>query len=247
MHENSHIESWIAAMLTGSGLPVERRAEVADELRGHLEQRITAYRDTGLPEEQAVERALTDFGSPRVIRGQLRRQQRALDRRDALLELRRCIWLLVAVCGLLAAAAAIFSPGPVPRLTRLPAGACLFTGLLPIASVPAYLASLLECKVKHRLPREEHQFIRSWLRWMAVVALFLAGTLSLGPFLIGIGGYIGQDSLFQLIPYQIGVAALESPIRSFVVPFFMVLGCALLITLYERSRCVDGQTTPVGD
>ena len=260
MHEDSNIESWIAAMLTGSGLPVERRAEVVDELRGHIQQRITAYRDAGMLEEQAIEGALADFGSPRVIRCQLRRQQRALDRRHALSELRRHTRWLLTVCGLFATAAGIFAPGP--PLTRCLAGACLFAVLLTTGSVASYLASLVECKVKHRLPRPEHHFVGRCLRWMAVAALFLAGTLLFGPVMVGIAGYLGQNSLFQsilyrapevvegapwLIWYNIGVAALESPIRSFVVPFFMVLGAALLITLYERSRCTDGQTTLVGD
>jgi len=260
MHKNSDIERWIAAMLTGSGLPVERRAEVADELRGHLQQCITAYRNAGLSDEQAIEGALADFGSPRVIRGQLRRQQRALDRHHAFSELRRHTRWLLTVCGLFATAAAIFAPGP--PLTRCLAGVCLLAVLLTTGSVASYFASLAECKVKHRLPRPEHHFVRSCLQWMAVAALFLAGTLLFGPVMVGIAGYLGQDSLFQsilyrapeivkgapwLIWYNIGVAALEAPIRSFVVPFFMVLGAALLITLYERSRCTDGQTTLVGD
>lgn len=258
MHEDSIIDRWVGSCLAGSGLPVERRAEVADELRSHLEQLVAGKRDAGLHEQQAGNDALADFGPPDVLRGQLRRHQRTLDRRHAFTELRRHTWWLVAVCGFLGTAAAVFAPGPVHPLTRCLVCAFLLAGLLPTTFVAAYLASLVECKVKHRLPLEEHHFLGSFLRWAGVAALFLAGTLGFGPILVGLCGYIGQDSLFRsilyrapeiiegapwLIWYNIGVAALESPVRSFVVPFFMVLGTALFITLYERSRCINGTAT----
>lgn len=262
MPEGSIIERWMGSCLAGSGLPVERRAEVADELRSHLEQLVAAKRDAGLPERQACKAALVDFGPPDVLRRQLRQHQRRLDRRHALSELRRHTWWLLTVCGFFGTVAAVFAPGPVPPLTRCLAGAFLLAGLLPTAFVATYLASLVEYKVKHRLPREEHHFLGSFLRWSGVAALFLAGTLGFGPILVGLCGYIGQDRLFRsilhrapeiiegapwLIWYNIGVAALESPVRSFVVPFFMVLGTALFITLYERSRCVDGPATLAGE
>jgi hypothetical protein len=262
MHEDSIIERWIGSCLAGSGLPVERRAEVADELRSHLEQLVAAKRDAGLPERQAGEAALADFGPPDVLRRQLRQHQRMLDRRHALSELRRHTWWLIAVCALLGTAAAVFAPGPAPPLARCLAGAFLLAGLLPTAFVATYFSSLVECKVKHRLPRDEHQFLGRFLRWAGVAALFLAGTLGFGPILVGLSGYIGQDGLLPsilhrapeiiegapwLIWYNIGVAALESPVRSFVVPSLMVLGAALFTTLYERSRCVDRPATLVED
>ena len=84
MRDDSRIEAWIAGVLVGSGLPLNRRSEIAEELRGHLEQSLTCKCEAGQPDEQAVEAALAEFGSPAVIRKQLRRQQRALDHRHAL-------------------------------------------------------------------------------------------------------------------------------------------------------------------
>lgn len=262
MHEDSIIDSRIAAILTGSGLPLERRVEVADEMRSHLEQLISAKHSAGLIGKHAVETALTDFGSPEVIRRQLTKQQRRLDRRSALFEVRRCIWWLVTGCGLFAMVCAILAPGPIAAGPRCLAGACLFVGMLLIMSVPMYLAELLSLQVKRRRPSAEYSFPKSFIRYAVVVLFYLAFTLAMGPFVVGFGGYIGQNSLFQsilslapevvegapwLIWHNIGIAAWESPIRSFVAPALMVIVSALVIALYERSRCVDVAAFPAPD
>jgi len=79
MHKDEMIKRQISAILEGSRLPMDRREEVADELRGHIEQLVAAKHEEGLSEEQAVEAALAGFGSPAVIRKQLVRQQRVMD------------------------------------------------------------------------------------------------------------------------------------------------------------------------
>ncbi len=81
------------------------------------------------------------------------------------------------------------------------------------------------------------------------VTVFLAFTLAVGPFVAGLGGYIGQYSLFQSIIYMgpevvegapwllwnnVGIAAWESPVRSFLAPLLLVIVTALVIALYER-------------
>ena len=262
MHEHSSIDRRIAAILTGSGLPLERRAEVADELRNHLEQLISAKHSAGLTGEHAVDAALTDFGSPNVIRNQLKKQQRRLDRRLALSEVRRCIWWLISGCGLFGMVCAITAPGSVAAGPRCLVGACLFVGMLLIASFPMYLAELLSLQVKRRRPSAEYSFPRSITRNAAVVLFFLSCTLAIGPFVIGFGGYVGQNSLFRSIlplapevvegaPWlfwrNLGIVAWESPIRCFLTPVLLVIVSALVIALYERSRCVDVATLPAPD
>ena len=113
MRDDSRIETRIAGVLVGSGLPLNRRSEIAEELRGHLEQSITCKCEAGQSDEQAVEAVLAEFGSPAVIRKQLRRQQRELDHRHALSPPGKSIgpWGLV-VCALFAAAVAFLSPPP---------------------------------------------------------------------------------------------------------------------------------------
>ena len=259
MHESSIIDRRIAAILTGSGLPLERRAEVADELRSHLEQLISAKHRAGMTGEHAVDAVLTDFGSPNVIRNQLKKQQRRLDRRLALLEVRGCIWWLVSWSGLFGIVCAITAPGSVAAGPRCLIGACLFASMLLIVSVPMYLAELLSLPVQRRRPNAEYSFPRSIFRHAVVVFLFLACTLATGPLVIGFGGYIGQNSLFHSIlplapevvegaPWlfwrNLGIVAWESPIRCFLTPVLLVIVSALVIALYERSRCVDVATFP---
>ena len=259
MPEDSIIDRRIAAILSGSGLPLERRAEVADELRDHLEQLIAAKQSAGLTNELAVDAALSDFGSPKVIRNQLMKQQRILDRRSALVAFRRGIWWVGGWCGLFATAAAITAPGPGTAGPRCLVGVCLFVGMLLIASVPMYLAELLSIPVQRRRPSAEYSFTGSFTRHAAVVSVFLALTLAMAPFMIGIGGYIGQSSLFQSIIYMapevvegapwllwrnLGIVVWESPIRSFLVPLLLVIVSALVIAFYERSRCVDVEVFP---
>ena len=72
MRNDPRLEERIADVLAGSGLPMDRRSEVAEELRGHLEQSIASKCEAGLSDDQAVEAVLTEFGSPAVIRKQLR-------------------------------------------------------------------------------------------------------------------------------------------------------------------------------
>ena len=55
-------------MLRGSGLPMERRAETAEEFREHLRASVDRHRRAGLPAEQAVAAALAAFGRPETIR-----------------------------------------------------------------------------------------------------------------------------------------------------------------------------------
>lgn len=254
MHKDTTIDSHIAAILHQSGLPLKRRAEVADELRCHLEQLIATKESAGLTSELAVEAALADFGSPQVIRKQLMKQQRKLDRRLALVEFRHSAKLLVGSCGFFAMVFALTAPGPGTFGPRCLVGVCLFVVMLLIASVPVYFAALLALPVQRQRPIAEYSFTRSFMRHAVVVCIYLGLTLTMAPLVIGFVGYIGQFILFQSIIYlapgviegapwlfwhNFGIVAWASPIRSFLVPLVMVIVSALAIALYERSRCVD--------
>ena len=52
----------VAAILAASGVPERRRADLAEELNGHLMERFQALRDAGLSEADAIARAIADFG-----------------------------------------------------------------------------------------------------------------------------------------------------------------------------------------
>ncbi len=46
---------------------------------------------------------------------------------------------------------------------------------------------------------------------------------------------------------NLGIVAWESPIRCFLTPALFVIVSALVIALYERSRCVNVATLPAPD
>ena len=87
-----------------------------------------------------------------------------------------------------------------------------------------------------------------------MVAVFFVGTLLMAPAAITLLGYVAQDGAIQSILYpnpeilhgapwifwrNIAVAACESPVSNFVIPLLATLAGGVVITFYERSRCVD--------
>ncbi len=65
-------------------------AEINEELRGHIEDKVEDYRGYGLSEEEALGRAIRDMGEPDVIGMELNRQHRI-----------RTPWPLLGIIGLL--------------------------------------------------------------------------------------------------------------------------------------------------
>lgn len=248
------VDEWIRGILSGSELSMDRRAEIADEWRDHLRERIAAKIATGVIREDAVRTALTKFGDPARLRRQLRRGQRARDLRDALAKTRPiAAWTIGgALCA--AVGAAIFLPGPPSSVYRLASGCVLFVVFFLPTLVFAFVAGFLELRVKRSQPIDEFHPVRSLARWTAVVAGFLAAILLSAPVAVGLIAYFAQGNAFLsclhpdpevmygapwLIWRNIAVAACEFPVRSFVIPPIMILTGAVAITFYERSRCVD--------
>ncbi len=248
------VDEWIRGILSGSELPMDRRAEIADEWGDHLRERIAAKRAVGVIGEAAVQTALAEFGDPARLRRQLRRGQCARDLREALAKTRpMAVWAIGgALCA--AACAAVFLPGPAPVFHRLAGGCVIFVAIALVALVPAFVAGLVELRVTRSRPVEEFHPARSFVCWTAVVASFFAAIVLFTPVVVSLVGYFARDSVFLSVLHQnpvvmqgspwliwrhIAVAACEFPVRSFVIPPIMILVGALTITLYERSRCVD--------
>jgi hypothetical protein len=253
VREDAKIDQRIAAILVGSGLSLERRAEVAEELRGHLEQLVASQRQAGLPDAQAVEAALTRFGSPQVIRKQLRRQQRMLDRREALAAIRRPTWgigLLAVVTGLYAAAIAVLHPQPSSPLMRCLWGVVLFAWFLVILIVPVYWAALFACRIERRQPREEYHVRKSLLRGMGMGVVFLAYALAWAPlWVMPVTPLLFEAPEFaHYLPgafwHAWWVAVLESAGWVFGLLAVGVSGFGLGVVLHERSRCVTDRVIP---
>lgn len=253
MDENTLVEERVAGALAGSGLPMERRVEVAEELRVHIQQLIDAKLDAGLSKTQAVEAALADFGPPQVIRKHLRRQQGRADRRHALAEVRRHVWWVLALSAFFVAMIAITGQRPAEFVPPLVIGlrlVGLFALLLVMMILPMYATSFLGCQVTRRRPRGEFHFVRSFLRWTGIVALGLAGFVALlvvmvctaVPFAWNWLRPEPMGSFSWLLWNHFVVGWLESAGRNFGIFASGVIGFAAVIALYERLRCVDGQT-----
>ena len=248
------VDEWIRDVLSGSELPLDRRAEIADEWCDHLREHIAEESADGMALEDAVRTALAAFGDPARLRRQLRRGQRARDFRDALAKTRPiAAWMIAgALCA--AASVAVFLAGPAPAVHRLAGGCVFFVAIVVVGLVPAFVANLVELRVTRSRPIDEFHIVRSFVRWTVVVAAFLGGTLLSAPAAVSLIGYFARDGAFlsmlfpspEIVPGAPGlfwrnfaVAACEFPVRSFVIPPIVILAGAVVITFYERSRCVD--------
>ncbi|HUW81184.1 MAG TPA: permease prefix domain 1-containing protein [Phycisphaerae bacterium] len=250
MCNNARIENRIADVLVGSGLPADRRSEIVEELREHFEQSIARKRETGLSDEQAVETVLAEFGSPAIIRKQLRRQQRVADRRRAVTEVRRQIWLPFAFSGFFSILSGVLTPETDSLPMRCLGGVTMFIGLFLLMVGFMYAGQIFSYQVQRQRPRKEYHFLKSCLRWIAVVAF---GFVALVPMLLLelvacallLGKIPFANHFPQLLWYNFGVAWLESASRNFGLCTLGILGFGLTLALYERSRCVDEPVTPV--
>jgi hypothetical protein len=256
MANDLQIDQRIAAILTGSGLPMDRRAEVAEELRVHLQQSVARGRQAGLTEDQAIEEALADFGSPEVIRRQLRRQQRMLDRRDTLTDIRRSQWtvrLPVAAIAFYAAVIAVLHPLPFSPLERFMWGSLLFVGFALLVFVPTYWAALFARGIERRRPRAEYRALASLGRGLAMGGVLLAYALIWAPLWVMpfMPVLLDAPEFAHLLPGAFlniwWVAVVESAGYVLGLLVFGVLASGLGVALYERTRCFDGPAVPAGD
>ena len=248
MPEDSKIDQRIAAILAGSSLPMERRTKVAEELRSHLEESVSGNREAGLSEVEAIEAALADFGSPDIIRRQLRRQQRRLDWRYALADICRSMWgayLLAAMCGVYAAVIAVFHPLPLRPVMRCLWGLVLFGAFFLMMFSPTYLAALLSCRLGRRRPRGEYHFFKGCLHGMGMGGVFLGYALVWTPLWVmpSMPLVLDAPEFAHYLPGKFWhiwwVAVLELADHTFGLLALGVLGFGLGVAFYQRSRCID--------
>jgi hypothetical protein len=71
------IDVHVAAILDASGVPTRRRQDLAEELFGHLAERVAALVAAGVPEADAAARAVADFGPPGRLGRELTRAYRS--------------------------------------------------------------------------------------------------------------------------------------------------------------------------
>src|SRR5262249_56980891 len=65
------LEHYLDQVCRSIGGPRSLRQHVRQELREHLLDAVAGHKAAGLPEEQALDRALEDFGGPEQVRSEL--------------------------------------------------------------------------------------------------------------------------------------------------------------------------------
>src|SRR5260221_12937419 len=65
------LEHYLQQVCRSMGGPKALREHVRQELREHLLDAIAQHQSTGLSEQQAIDRAISEFGTPETVRGEL--------------------------------------------------------------------------------------------------------------------------------------------------------------------------------
>jgi hypothetical protein len=235
------MEGYIAGILNGSHLPLLRRHEVAEELRGHLEQLVQSKREDGLVEQEALEAALQDFGPPEVVQRQLRRQHAIHERRAALAGARRFLPALALVSMLLAGCIALASSTALLPW-RIVATAAAFASVLLATGPIVYIVCLAALRTKQPLPRQEFQYFPNAAYWFILVAFCIC----VSEVILGAGAIAILASFQRGMPHLVhdvdvgqvslacgrGVMIEAGPTMA---SFSLLTG--LIIAFYQRRRC----------
>jgi len=244
MHDRTGVDKWIDRALAHTGLPMNRRVETAEEWRAHLDQLICDNRRAGMPDEQAVPTALEAFGRPEDLRRQLRRDQRMLDSRAALAEVRKGLTLLI----IFAVALVVFlyaALQPVSIWAAVIGGLRFLVSMSVVMALVTFFVGILTMRIVRKRPRVEFAFLPRWGHWTAVSFVVAAAAVCLPIVMIG----AWYPILADLPQFRLGMmsfcqayasAMLEDlgGIRMYMVPV-TVIAIPLALTVYERSRCTD--------
>src|SRR6476620_4508 len=121
---DQEFENYLALLSRLLRLSGKHRAQIAGELRSHLEDRLDDLLAQGVGHDDAVRRALEEFGDAAGLAGQFV----AISRRRKRRWLMRMTTFSAAAMGLVAAGLAIFwpgrraAPGIAVAVAQLPAG-----------------------------------------------------------------------------------------------------------------------------
>ena len=258
MHETERMNQWLERCFRGSGMPISRRLDIADEWRSHIEAEASALEVQGIIRSEAMETALRRFGRPETLRRQLRWQQVRQDMRDAFLSCRRQSPWIAAPGAIFAVAIAWFAPGFIPLSVRVTGGLGLFIDVAGALVISIFVGTFLEQRIKRERPCGEYNFSASMCRWTVIFMALLVATVLFAPLFFAYGGHVGKEGFLLPIIYNtydldmpvieggrwffvrnFGMSFVGSPIRGFLVPVLAILAGAWILARYERSRCVE--------
>lgn len=248
MPDDPRIHRRVEEILIGSGLPADRRADIAEELRAHLEQLVEAKLSSGLTEDAAIQAALSQFGKPAALRSQLRQQHRLREHREAIDVLRSkriALCLLALAPGLVPAIDHGLTHGPLRLVIGL-ALAGVVLGLFLFVSLSLVLYPLVRFRIQFHAPVPAQEgsnvVVRLIARSGAVFVSLLGSEIVLGAGSVAWFGVVTW--LSPLPPSTINILHLS---RDFAADFFpnatplmaVIAGLAGLVVMvleYRRGR-----------
>lgn len=247
--KNPKIERRIQDILRDSGLPAERRAEVAEEFRGHLEQLVEAKRRANA-NDAAIEAALAAFGDTEAIRRRLRRRQCAEDHRQVLATMRQQLPLFVVIAAVFPLYIALFASVRNGEVLRGALFALLVHAVVLVGgSVVLYPVLLARIRLGHRIPVAECHPLVTAGSWFVIFSLSLV--LFVTIFICGIITAFGALALtLPSVPPEINLAPFLWNLLSDFVPgagplLLMVSGLmAVVLAGVQRWRGVPEERLP---
>ncbi|MFN0137149.1 MAG: hypothetical protein ACKVS9_13645 [Phycisphaerae bacterium] len=159
MHES--IERYVGAVLRDSGIPLERRREIGDEMRLHLHEAATARVRDGVCIGCAARDAIEAFGPAHALRRRLMLQQWRSDMSVACARLP-----LILPLGLVAGLAQFLAEVVVPG-TRVGMLAAVSAGV--VTAFSGWIAALAEIRIMRPRPRDETSRQRLTMRFSAAI------------------------------------------------------------------------------
>jgi hypothetical protein len=243
MNDRTSVDEWLAMALAHTGMPLARRIETVEEWRSHLNQLIGDNRGAGMPDKQAVRAALEAFGQPEDLRRQLRHEQRMLDRRAAMAEVRKGIPLFMILTAVLVVPLRLVVETVSIQATVI-GGLRFVVGMSAVSALVTYFAGLITMRIRRERPRAEFSFLARWGHW-TVVSLVMATAAVWFPLLMIAAAYpiVADLPHFRLglmsFWWAYGAAVLEDfgGIKTYLALVTLVV-IALALTIYERSRCI---------
>lgn len=196
------IDEVVRQILDAGAVPLSERADLGEELAGHIVERTQEYVETGLAPDAAQERAIVDFGGAATIGAELRQTYHSrlwVSTIGLLLPVATAPGELPGVVRWVARGGSFFAVlsallGAYAALTMTPARAVLVGGSLGLGAVVVWLAA-----EALRRGQSWGWTVMAWVLAVEAVILFTSTRTPDSTFNISINGLIGFLLLIRLL------------------------------------------------
>jgi hypothetical protein len=196
------IDEVVRQILDAGAVPLSERADLGEELAGHIVERTQEYVATGLAQDTALERAIVDFGGAATIGAELRQTYHSrlwVSTIGLLLPVATAPSEMPGVVRWVARGGSFFAVlsallGAYAALTMSPARAVIVGGSLGLGAVVVWLAA-----EALRRGQSWGWTVMTWVLVVETVVLFSSTRTPGTTFNISINGLIGFLLLIRLL------------------------------------------------